>query len=98
MRRDLGALLLAIHRLLAAVDHEVVDAILDVRALVLLPGKEPFVVGFVLGEEQGHVAVARQYEGTKQRMRCRDRGGSGRSFDLLQVRLFGRPVRRGNPR
>ena len=97
VRRDLGALLLGIHRVLAAVDHEVVDAVLDVRALVLLPGEEPFVVGFVLGEEQRHVAVARQHERTQQRMRGGDRGGAGRPLDLLQVRLFGRPVRRGNP-
>ena len=83
--------------MLAAVDHEVVDAVLDVRALVLLPREEPFVVGFVLGEEQRHVAVARQHERAQQRMRGGDRGGAGRPLDLLQVRLFGRPVRRGNP-
>ena len=68
------------------------------RALVLLTGEEPFVVGFVLGEEQRHVAVARQHERTQEGMRGGDRRGAGRPLNLLQVRLFGRPVRRRNPR
>ena len=39
VRRDLGALLAGIHRLLSALHHTVVDTVLDVGALVLLPGK-----------------------------------------------------------
>ena len=37
--RDLGALLLGVHRALFALHHAVVDAVLDIGALVLLPGK-----------------------------------------------------------
>ena len=39
VRRDLGALLAGVHRALVALHHAVVDAVLDVGALVLLPGK-----------------------------------------------------------
>ena len=58
VRRDLGALLAGIHRLLPALHHVVVDAVLDIGALVLLPVEQPLVVGFVLGEEQRHIAFA----------------------------------------
>ena len=58
VRRDLGALLAGVHRALVALHHTVVDAVLDVGALVLLPGEKPFVVCFVLGEEQRHLAFA----------------------------------------
>ena len=57
MRGDFGALLVGIHGVLVAVHHAVVDAILDVGALVLLAREKPLVVGFVLGEEQRHVAI-----------------------------------------
>ena len=72
MRRDLGALLAGVHRALLALHHAVVDAVLDVGALVLLPEK-PLVVCFVLGEEQRHLAFAGKDEFTQQRMSRRDR-------------------------
>ena len=67
--RDLRPLPAGVHGILAAVDDAVVDAVLDVRALVLLSRKEPLVVRFVLGEEQRHVAFARQDELTEHRVR-----------------------------
>ena len=57
VRRDLGALLAGIHRLQPALHHAVVDAVLDVGALVF-GAEQPRVVGFVLGEEQRHLALA----------------------------------------
>ena len=98
VRRDLGALLLGVHRVLMALHHAVVDAVLDVRALVLLPGKQPLVVGFVLGEEQRHLAFAGKDEFTQHRMRCRDRTRARRRLDLLEVRFLGGSVRFGDPR
>ena len=98
VRRDLGALLLGVHRVLMALHHAVVDAVLDVGALVLLPGKQPLVVGFVLGEEQRRVAFAGEGEFTQQRMRCRDRARACRCLDLLEVRFLGGSVRFGDPR
>ena len=73
VRRDLGALLAGVHRVLLALHHAVVDAVLDVGALVLLPGEKPLVVCFVLGEEQRHLAFAGKDEFTQQRMRRRNR-------------------------
>ena len=58
VRRDLGALLVRIHRIVAAVHHTVVDAVFDVTALVCGAGKQPLVIRFVLGEEQRHFAFA----------------------------------------
>ena len=98
VRRDLGALLAGIHRLLIpAVHHTVVDAVLDVGALVLLPEK-PLVVCFVLGEEQRHIAFAGKDEFTQQRMSRRDRARACRGLDLHEVGFLGRSVRFGNPR
>ena len=99
VRRDLGALLAGVHRILVPLHHAVVDAVLDVRALVLLPGEEPLVVRFVLGEEQRHVAFAGKGELTEQRMRRpRPRSYPAGALDLLEDRLRGGPVRFGNPR
>ena len=58
VRRDLGALLAGVHHTLVALHHVLVDAVLDVGALVLLPGEKPLVVCFVLGEEQRRIAFA----------------------------------------
>ena len=98
MRRDLGALLFGVHRALIALHHAVVDAVLDVGALVLLPGEKPLVVRFVLGEEQRHLAFAGKDEFTQQRMRCRDRARARRCLDLLEVWFLGSSVGFGNPR
>ena len=65
--RDLRALPAGVHGILAAVDDAVVDAVLHVRALVLLPRKESLVVGFVLGEQQRNVAFAGKDELTERR-------------------------------
>ena len=65
VRRDLGALLAGVHGALVALHHAVVDAVLDVGALVLLPGEKPLVVCFVLGEEQRHLAFAGKDEFTE---------------------------------
>src|SRR6185369_16685118 len=96
VRRNVGTLLIGIHRDLLGLDYTVVDAVLDVGTLVLLPEK-PFVVGFVFGEEQRHVAFAGKDVFTQQRMhgcsRARARGG----MDLLESRFFGSPVWFGNP-
>jgi hypothetical protein len=54
VRCHLGALLPWVHGGLFALHHAVVDAVLDVGAFVLL-SEEPFVVRFVLGEEQRHI-------------------------------------------
>ena len=70
VRRDLGALLFGVHCALIALHHAVVDAVLDVRTLVLLlSGEKPLVVRLVLGEEQRHLAFAGKDEFTQQRMR-----------------------------
>jgi hypothetical protein len=58
---------------LIALYHAVVDAVLDVRALVLLPAEKPLVVRCVIGEEQRHLAFARKDELTQQRMGCQNR-------------------------
>ena len=99
VRRDLGALLAGVHRVLVALHHAVVDAVLDVGALVLLPGEEPLVVGFVLGEEQRHVAFAGKDELTEHRMRRRDRARACRRLDLPEVGFLRRPgwIRRSTP-
>ena len=97
LRRDLGALLAGVHSSLVPLHHAVVDAVLDVGALVLLPGEEQLVVRFVLGEEQRHVAFAGEGELTQQRMRDRDRARARRALDLLEARLHGRSVRIGDP-
>ena len=98
VRRDLRALLAGVHGILPAVDDAVVDAVLDVRALVLLPRKEPLVVGFVLGEQQRHVAFAGRDELTEHGMRCRHRARACRRLDLPERRLLRGPVGCGNPR
>src|SRR5271157_335889 len=77
VRRDLGALLLGIHRALIALHHAVVDAIFDVGAIVLLLGEQPLVVGFVFGEEQRRLTFAAKSEFTEHRMRSRDRTRAG---------------------
>ena len=91
VRRDLGALLSGVHRALIALYHAVVDAVLYVGALVLLSGKEPLVVRFVLGEEQRHLAFAGKDEFTQQRMRRRDRARARRCLDLLEVWFLEEP-------
>ena len=58
---------------LPAVDHELVDAVLDVGALALAPREEPLVVRLVLGEEQRDVALAVQRVLPEQGMRRRGR-------------------------
>ena len=55
--RHLGPVLLRIHRVLLAVDDVVVDAVLDVGTAVG-HAEDPLRVGFVLGEQQRHVALA----------------------------------------
>ena len=95
--RDLGALLAGVHRLLPALYHAVVDAVLDVGALVRLPEKQR-VVGFVLGEEQRHFTFAEKGEFTQQRVRRRDRARPGRGLDLLEGWFRGGSVGFGNPR
>jgi len=72
--------------------------VLDVGALVLLPGEKPLVVCFVLGEEQRHIALAGKDEFTQQQMSRRDRARDRRCLDLLEVWFLGRSVRLGNPR
>ena len=94
---DLRTLPGGVHRTLAAVDHAVVDAVLDVRAFVVLPRKEPHVVRFVLGEEQRHVALARQDELTEQGVLCRRRAHAFRRLRLTEVGLGGGAVGFGNP-
>ena len=82
VRRDLGARLAGVHRALVALHHAVVDAVLDIGALVLLPGEKQLVVCFVLGEEQRHIAFAGKDVFTQQRMRYRDRARARRGLDL----------------
>ena len=53
------------------------------------------VVGFVLGEEQRHLALAVQGVLTHYRVRRRNRTRARRSLDLLEVRFL---ARSGNPR
>ena len=98
VRRDLGALLVGVHRVLMALYHAVVDAVFDVRAVVRIVGKESGIVRFILGKEQRHLAFAGKDEFTQQRMRCRDRARARRCLDLLEVRFLGCPVGFGNPR
>ena len=98
VRRDLGALLFGVHCALIALYHAVVDAVLDVRALVLLPGEKPLVVRCVIGEEQRHLAFAGKDELTQQRMGCRNRARARRCLDLPEVWFLGRSVGFGNPR
>ena len=52
VRGDLGAAPVGVDRRRLPVDHVVVDAVLDVGAGVRVAGKEPLVVGLVLGEQQ----------------------------------------------
>ena len=95
---DLGALLLRIHYNLIALHHAVVDAILDVAAVVLLPREKAFVVGFILSEEQRHLAFTGKSEFTEHWMCNRDRTRACRRLGLSEVRLRGSSVRFGNPR
>ena len=55
--RDLGAVFVGIDGVLPAVYHTLIDAVFNVGALVLSP-EQPGVVGFVVGEEERHVAFA----------------------------------------
>ena len=55
--RGLGARLLRVHRVRLAVDDEVVDPVLDVRAAVG-HAEDPLRVRLVLGEQQRRIAVA----------------------------------------
>ena len=96
VRRDLGALLAGIHRVLSAVHHTVIDPVFDVGALVR-GAEQPRMVGFVLGEEQRHLAFARKDECPQRGMRRRDRGRACRCLDLLEVWFLGRAIRLGNP-
>ncbi len=98
MRRHLGALLFGVHRVLTALYHEVVDAVLDIRADVRIVGKESGIVRFILCKKQRHLAFAGNDEFTQQRMRCRNRARARRCLDLLEVRFLGCPVGFGNPR
>ena len=98
MRRHLRPGLPGVHRSLAALDHEVVDAVLDVRGDIGLAGKEPFVVRRVLGEEQRHLSFAGKDELAQQRMRCLDRARARGCLDLAEVRFPGSPVGFGDPR
>ena len=41
------------------------------------PGKQPLVVGFILGEQQRRIAFAVESELTEHRMRSRDRARAG---------------------
>ena len=98
VRRDLGALLSGVYRALLALHHAVVDAVLDVGALVLLPGEKQFVVCFVFGEEQRHIAFAGKDVFAQQRMCGRDRARARSRLDLLEDWFLGSPVGCGNPR
>ena len=62
VRTNFGALFIGVHRVLFALHHVVVDAVLGVWTLVLLSGKKPLVVCFVLCEEQRHITFAGQDE------------------------------------
>ncbi|OPY90220.1 MAG: hypothetical protein A4E73_02606 [Syntrophaceae bacterium PtaU1.Bin231] len=107
VRRDLGALLFGVHRALIAFDDAVVDAVLDVRAVVRTARKEPGIVRFILGKEQRRPAFAEEDEFPELRMRRRHgahparfplrAGGRSGGKDLPEPRLFGRPVGFGDP-
>jgi hypothetical protein len=56
-----------------------------------LPEK-PFVVCFVLSEEQRHLAFAGKDIFAQKRMRNRDRAHARRGFDLLEDGFLGSPV------
>jgi len=98
VRRNLGALLAGIDGRRLALDHAVVDAVLDVRAGIHLAGEEPLVVGLVLREQQRHVTFRRS------ECTCPAADASPRprlsppGRDLPEVRLLGRPVGFGDPR
>jgi hypothetical protein len=62
VRRSLGTLLFRVHCALIALYHAVVDAVLDVGALVLLPGEKALVSRCIICEEQWHLAFARKDE------------------------------------
>ncbi len=98
VRRDLGALLSGIHRALVALHHAVVDAVLDVRGVVLMSGEEPLVVRLVFGEEQRHLAFAAEGVLPQRRIRCRGRACARRRVDLPEVRFMGSPADVGDPR
>ncbi len=97
MCRYLGALLVGVHRLLPSLYNAVVDAVLDIRALVWMSEKQ-FVICFVLGKKQRHIAFAGKNVFTQQRMSCRDRTRAFRCLDLPEVRFRGGSVGFGNPR
>ena len=84
MGGHLGPGLLEVHRDLLAQHHVVVDAVLDVRVKVG-HAENALVVGFVLGEEQRHLALAVQGVLTHYRMRRGNCSRARRSLDLLEV-------------
>ena len=79
VRRGLGAVPLGVHRLLATLDHVVVDAVLEVRARVRVVEVELGVVGRVLGEEQRRLAFAVQMVRAQLGMGCGNRARARRS-------------------
>ena len=92
VRRDLGALLFRVHRALIALHHAVVDAVLDVGALVLLPGKSrSWFVSFSVkssGTSPSQERMNSPSSGCAAATAARARS----CLDLLEVRFLGSPV------
>ena len=96
MGRDLGAPPIGVHPVGAPQHHAVVDPVLHVRAGARLSGEEQLVVGLVLGEEEGDVALAVEHVLAQLAVRRRDRSRPRRALDLPQrglVRRLGDPGR-----
>ncbi|OPY88293.1 MAG: hypothetical protein A4E72_01355 [Syntrophus sp. PtaU1.Bin208] len=91
-------MLFRVHCRRIALYHAVIDTILDVRALIFLPGEKPLVIRLVLREEERYLTFAGKDEFTHQRMLCRDRARARHSLDLLQVWFLGGSVGFGDPR
>ena len=72
VRRGLGPDLLQVDGFRAAVDDEVVDAILDERVRIR-PSEQPLVVRFVVRKENRHVGVDIQVEPAQFRVNGRNR-------------------------
>ena len=97
MRSDLGAFLCRIDRIFCAVDDAVVDAVLDVEAVVALAWKQPFMIGFVLGKQQRNLAIAGENEFAEQFVGGGNGAGSGCRLDFLERGFFADAVGFGNP-
>src|SRR5262249_23671367 len=87
--RRLSSHPLGVHGFVAPVNHIIVDAVLEVWAIVWIVEVEFGVIGRVLGEEKQRSTLARESVRAELSVACRNRADARRPLNLLEERLRG---------